>query len=98
MNDYNRLSKFANLYAAHLKTRLGKRHKAEVIRFEVNLGFNLTLLSHMLEDDVYLPVQYYNFKVFEHKERETSMRSATRIGWCNVACATRCCFLQSSRV
>ena len=70
MNDYNRLSKFANLYAAHLKTRLGKRHKAEVIRFEVNLGFNLTLLSHMLEDDVYLPVQYYNFKVFEPKERD----------------------------
>jgi hypothetical protein len=70
MDDYDRLCDFSNLYAAHLKTRLGKRHKAEVIGFEVNLGFNLTLLSRMLQGDAYLPLHYYDFKVFEPKERD----------------------------
>jgi len=70
MDDFSRLCAFENLYQAHLKTRLGKRHKAEVIRFETDLGQKLVLLSDLLQSDAYLPVKYFHFKVFEPKERD----------------------------
>ena len=70
MDDFDRFSGFSSLYAAHLKTRLGKRHKAEVIRFEINLGYNLVQLSKMIRENTYLPVEYYHFQVFEPKQRE----------------------------
>ena len=69
MDDFDRICDFSNLYTAHLMTRLGKRHKAEVIRFESDLGHKLTQLSRMLKEDRYLPVKYYHFKVYEPKER-----------------------------
>jgi len=70
MDDFQRLTDFTNLYQAHLLTRLGKHHKADVIRFETNLGYNLAMLSSMLEENTYLPLKYYHFKVFEPKERD----------------------------
>ena len=70
MDDFEKIYDFTNLYHAHLKTRRCKRSKAEVIRFEVDLAANLCTLSDMLKEDRYLPVSYYNFKVFEPKRRD----------------------------
>jgi len=69
-DDFARICDFANLYTAHMKARLGKRHKAEVIRFELDLGQKLTLLSRMIKQGTYLPLQYYHFQVYEPKKRD----------------------------
>ena len=37
---YNETFTFENLYKSHLKARLGKRHKEDVINFELDLGNN----------------------------------------------------------
>lgn len=38
---YDELFSFNNLYKAHLIARRSKRHKKEVILFEIDLGNNL---------------------------------------------------------
>jgi hypothetical protein len=41
---YNELFTFENLYNSHLKSRLSKRDKKEVIDFELNTGSNIQKL------------------------------------------------------
>ena len=53
MNDFENIICFDNLYKAYRRARLGKRHKREVIEFEMHLGENLWAL-HM--DDCILLV------------------------------------------
>lgn len=61
---------FQNLFKAHTVARLGKRDNKEVILFEMNLGQNLTELSQSLRDKTYEMSGYYNFMVYDPKERK----------------------------
>ena len=69
MTDYEKIYDFENLYKAHRKARLGKRDITEVIDFEANLGYNLVELSRRLEQETYQMSGYYDFKIFDPKER-----------------------------
>lgn len=70
LSDYDRICTFDNLYKAHCQARLGKRKKAEVIHFEMNLAQNLVVLSDLLANRAYKINGYYHFKILEPKERE----------------------------
>jgi len=49
--------------------RKSKRHKSEVIKFELNMGSNLARIQEMLERREYTVSGYYNFTVHEPKKR-----------------------------
>ena len=70
VTDYEKISCFFNLYAAHLDLRNGKRKKAECIRFELNLAENLTTMHQQLRDKTYKMKGYYHFQVYEPKTRD----------------------------
>ncbi len=70
--SFDRLWNFQNLYRAHRKSRLSKRHKREVILFEKNLAMNLTSLSRAIRDGSYRMSGYYHFYVCEPKKRHIS--------------------------
>ena len=70
--SFDSLWNFQNLYRAHRKARLGKRHKREVILFEKNLAMNLTSLSRSIRDGSYRMSGYYRFCVYEPKKRNIS--------------------------
>ncbi|MDR0883261.1 MAG: RNA-directed DNA polymerase [Oscillospiraceae bacterium] len=67
--EYDQVFTFENLYAAHLAARKGKRHKAEVIAFEMHLAENLIRLHQALQNRSYRQQGYYSFMVYEPKER-----------------------------
>lgn len=67
---YDEIFTFENLYKAHLKCRRSKRHKPEVIRFEMDLASNLTELHERLRSRKYETMQYYNFTIYEPKKRQ----------------------------
>ncbi|MCL2054430.1 MAG: RNA-directed DNA polymerase [Oscillospiraceae bacterium] len=69
MSDYEKMHSFENLYKAHLVARRGKRNKAEVIRFEMNLSENLCKLQETLKNKTYKPQKYKHFMIYEPKER-----------------------------
>lgn len=70
MTDYEQVCDFQNLYQAHLNARKGKRGKAEVIEFEMNLSENLWQLQKELLEGTYRISGYYRFMIKEPKERE----------------------------
>jgi retron-type reverse transcriptase len=70
MNDFERLCDFDNLYAAHRAARLGKRHKKDVIAFEMDLANQLCSLRSRLEDGSYALGGYQHFMIHDPKERE----------------------------
>lgn len=70
MTDFEKIYSFENLYHAHLRARLGKRHEKEVIDFENNLSANLVFLSESIRTKTYRISGYYNFKVYDPKERD----------------------------
>ena len=70
MTDFEKIWSFENLYRAHLRARLGKRHEAEVIDFERELSANLVCLSERIRDKTYRISGYYSFKVYDPKERD----------------------------
>jgi RNA-directed DNA polymerase len=61
---------FKNLYLAHKKARLGKRHKKDVILFEMDLLANLSTLQKELQDGTYRIGAYHHFTIYEPKKRE----------------------------
>lgn len=61
---------FESLYRAHRRARLGKRHKKEVILFELNLSQNLWELHYDLKYRRYRPSGYHSFMIFDPKKRE----------------------------
>lgn len=61
---------FENLYRAHRRARLGKRHKKEVILFEANLSQNLWALYYDLKYEKYEVGEYHKFMIYDPKERE----------------------------
>lgn len=60
---------FENLYAAHLKCRLGKQHKRGAVMFEIELGANLHKLNKQLVSKKFTLSKYRTFKIFDPKER-----------------------------
>jgi len=58
-----------NLYAAYLDARKGKRKKRATFEFERNLGPNINDLYTRIHDGIYNPDPYFQFKVYEPKER-----------------------------
>ena len=69
MTDYEKICDFANLYRAYRRSRLGKRGKLTVAKFEANLLENLNLLSEELRSGTYRPQPYHVFYVHEPKTR-----------------------------
>lgn len=69
-NEYYEAFNFKNLYEAHLKCRRGKRHKSEVVNFEMNLSENLTNIHRDLTECSYRMKGYYNFVIKEPKTRK----------------------------
>lgn len=65
---YNNLT-FNKMYEAHLRARKHKAYKAEVIKFEFNLENNLINLINNIKNENYHLGKYYEFKVYEPKER-----------------------------
>ncbi len=57
------------LYQAYLTARKGKRRKPACFEFETNLGANLTQLHERIHSGTYSPAPYFQFKVYEPKER-----------------------------
>ena len=60
---------FEKIYRAHLRARKHKAYKDEVIKFEFNLENNLINLLRKIENNTYHLGKYYEFKVYEPKER-----------------------------
>lgn len=70
MITYDELFTFENLYQAHLKARKCKRHKKDVILFELNLSENLWSLCKSLKNRTYQISGYNKFIIYEPKKRE----------------------------
>jgi retron-type reverse transcriptase len=60
---------FQKLMEAHLRARKHKVYKNEVIRFELNLENNITNLLNNIKNNKYRIGKYFQFKVYEPKER-----------------------------
>lgn len=60
---------FEKIYAAHLRARQHKTYKDEVINFELNLENNIINLLNNIKNKKYHLGKYYEFKVYEPKER-----------------------------
>ncbi len=58
-----------NLYHAYLDARRGKRSKRACFEFEKNLGANMQSLYSRIHSGVYQPDPYFQFRVYEPKER-----------------------------
>ena len=67
---YDELFSCNNLYQAHLIARRSKRHKKEVILFEIDLGNNLWKIKKILNERKYEIKGYYHFIILEPKKRE----------------------------
>lgn len=68
--DYEDLYKFSSLYQSYRLAARGKRHKQDVICFEMNLSENLWRLHDELEKGTYRPAPYYRFTIHDPKTRE----------------------------
>ena len=66
----NSISIFENLYKAHKRARCCKRHKKDVILFEMNLAENLWNIKNSLENHTYKVAGYNKFMIYDPKERE----------------------------
>ncbi len=60
---------FEKLLQAHKRAKAHKTYKNEVIKFEMNLENNLINLLNNIKNHKYHLGNYYNFKVYEPKER-----------------------------
>ncbi len=69
MTDFEKIISFDSLYNAHRRARLSKRHKKEVVQFEMNLSQNLYNLHYDLKFNKYKISGYHNFKIYDPKER-----------------------------
>lgn len=68
--EFENIISFENLYRAHRRARLGKRHKKEVIEFEMNLSENLWQLHYELKYGTYKVSGYHSFMIYDPKKRE----------------------------
>ncbi|MDL2238422.1 reverse transcriptase/maturase family protein [Christensenellaceae bacterium OttesenSCG-928-K19] len=70
ITDFENVCDFDSLYRAHQKARLGKRHKQDVIAFEMDLANNLWNIKRRLEDGSYRVGGYKRFTIYDPKTRE----------------------------
>lgn len=70
MTEYEKIYRFDNLYRAYKLTARGKRGKAEVVNFELDLAGNLWKLHDELKERTYRPPVYRKFMIYDPKERE----------------------------
>ena len=70
MTDYDLICDFQSLYEAHKNARRCKRHKADVITFEMDLANNLWELKKSLESKIYKVGEYSRFMIHDPKDRE----------------------------
>ena len=68
-NLYPQICSFENLLSAAKKAEKGKRSKAGVARFNVDLEKNIFQLQRALLDHSYRPGKYRHFTVYESKKR-----------------------------
>lgn len=67
--NYDEVFSFENLYKAHIVARRGKRHKKEVIEFEMNTGSNIAKLYYEHKHRRYVIGPYHTFYIYEPKKR-----------------------------
>ena len=70
MRDYDKIANFHALEQAYYRARRGKRHKDEVIEFEMHLSQNLMTMLRLLEERTYAPLGYYHFVITRPKRRD----------------------------
>lgn len=70
MTEYEKIYQFENLYRAYKLTARGKRGKAEVVNFELNLANSLWSLHDELKHGTYRPSAYRRFIIYDPKQRE----------------------------
>ena len=68
--SYDELTSFKCLLNAHMVARANKKHKKDVIDFELDLAKNLVELEKSLKDKTYVVSGYKKFLIFEPKRRE----------------------------
>lgn len=68
--EFLNIISFESLYKAHMRARLSKRWKKEVIEYEMNLSSNLYGLHYDLLYDKYQLGGYHKFMIYDPKERE----------------------------
>ena len=68
-NCFDKNLTFQKLMEAHLRARKHKTYKNEVIKFEINLENNITNLLNSIKNHTYKIGNYFQFKVYEPKER-----------------------------
>lgn len=83
MNIYDEVFSFKNLYNAHIKARRSKRHKKDVILFEVDLGNNLWKLKKQLDSRKYVVKGYNHFMIMNLKYGKLKHYHIV-IGWFNI--------------
>jgi retron-type reverse transcriptase len=71
-NLYTQVTAFESLYQAYRLARRGKRDRAAVADFELNLEGNLLRLQEELQVQTYQPGGYHNFIIYEPKHRLVS--------------------------
>ena len=67
--DFYEMTEFSSLYEVHKKARRGKRNRNDVIRFEMNLSFELARLQKELRNGYYRPQKYDTFIIHDPKKR-----------------------------
>ena len=60
---------FEKLLSAHYRAKKNKTYKKDVISFEMNLENNIVNLLNSIKNNKYEMGKYYDFKIFEPKER-----------------------------
>ena len=68
-NIFDKALTFEKLIEAHKRARKGKRFKAEVIKFEMELESNIFRTMDALSNNSYKVGKYKEFIVYEPKER-----------------------------
>jgi len=68
-NLFERITDFNNLYRAFVETSRGKRHQAQVQRFEYHLEERLWEIKRELEEERYRWGRYRSFWIYDPKKR-----------------------------
>lgn len=68
--SFEELTSFETLYKSHKIARLSKRHKGEIVDFELHLATSLANLEGRLKRGTYHISRYKKFYIYEPKERE----------------------------
>ncbi len=68
-NCFDKKLTFQKLMEAHKRAKKHKTYKNEVILFEMNLENNITNLLNNIKNQKYKVGKYFQFKVYEPKER-----------------------------